>query len=195
MIVLFLVSWIFIGNYVLLNLFLASLLSGFESDDVNEDIKFLEQDFEIGADLAHLNQNQLTAVSYMTQTLHPGTKNEQELNTLKKQITANMSAEDDETDNGIFGSSTRTTKQSFKYFEGVHCEKSFFVLTKQNKFRKACYRIVKHQYFETIILFLIIIRYVPRSQPALAAAALLIQAAIFTCAQIGQPAVRHPVPH
>ncbi len=30
----FLISWIFIGNYVLLNLFLAILLEGFESEEL-----------------------------------------------------------------------------------------------------------------------------------------------------------------
>ena len=38
----YLVSWIFIGNYVLLNLFLAILLDGFDSNDLNENILILE---------------------------------------------------------------------------------------------------------------------------------------------------------
>jgi len=49
--ILYLISWIFIGNYVLLNLFLAILLDGFEDSDVNEDVKELGEDFEIGANL------------------------------------------------------------------------------------------------------------------------------------------------
>lgn len=32
--ILFLISWIFVGNYVLLNLFLAVLLDGFDSPDI-----------------------------------------------------------------------------------------------------------------------------------------------------------------
>lgn len=47
----YLISWIFIGNYVLLNLFLAILLDGFEDSDVNEDVEELGQEFEIGANL------------------------------------------------------------------------------------------------------------------------------------------------
>jgi len=39
------VSWIFIGNYVLLNLFLAILLDGFDSSDLDENILIIEQDF------------------------------------------------------------------------------------------------------------------------------------------------------
>ena len=37
--IVYLVSWIFIGNFVLLNLFLAILLEGFENDDLNEEIE------------------------------------------------------------------------------------------------------------------------------------------------------------
>jgi hypothetical protein len=33
----FLISWIFIGNYTLLNLFMAILLDGFESNEMEED--------------------------------------------------------------------------------------------------------------------------------------------------------------
>lgn len=32
------VSWIFIGNYVLLNLFLAILLEGFDNNDINDEV-------------------------------------------------------------------------------------------------------------------------------------------------------------
>lgn len=44
---LYLISWIFIGNYVLLNLFLAILLNGFDSQDNS----MLEGDIEIAPDL------------------------------------------------------------------------------------------------------------------------------------------------
>ena len=43
----YLISWIFIGNYVLLNLFLAILLDGFDSNEINEDIEELEEGIEI----------------------------------------------------------------------------------------------------------------------------------------------------
>jgi hypothetical protein len=38
-------SWIFIGNMVLLNLFLAVLLEGFEDKSISEDLVILEEDF------------------------------------------------------------------------------------------------------------------------------------------------------
>ena len=40
--VVYYVSWIFIGNYILLNLFLAILLDGFLSEDDEEDEDNLE---------------------------------------------------------------------------------------------------------------------------------------------------------
>lgn len=46
-IILYFISWIFIGNYVLLNLFLAILLEGFDSNDINEEVNSLEQGIEI----------------------------------------------------------------------------------------------------------------------------------------------------
>lgn len=42
LILLYFISWIFIGNYVLLNLFLAILLEGFDSNDIDEEVNSLE---------------------------------------------------------------------------------------------------------------------------------------------------------
>ena len=47
----YLLSWIIFGNYVLLNLFMAILLDGFDSDDINEEMEDLEDGIEIGANL------------------------------------------------------------------------------------------------------------------------------------------------
>lgn len=44
---LFLISWIFIGNYVLLNLFLTILLEGFENEDLSSKLQGLDEDIEI----------------------------------------------------------------------------------------------------------------------------------------------------
>lgn len=46
----FFISWIFVGNYVLLNLFTAVLLDGFNGDALKEDRDVLEQDIEIAPD-------------------------------------------------------------------------------------------------------------------------------------------------
>lgn len=41
------IVWIFIGNYVFLNLFLAILLEGFETKDLEQEINILEKDIVI----------------------------------------------------------------------------------------------------------------------------------------------------
>jgi hypothetical protein len=43
----YLISWIFIGNYVLLNLFLAILLEGFENKDIAIEISGVDEDEDI----------------------------------------------------------------------------------------------------------------------------------------------------
>jgi hypothetical protein len=47
LILFFFISWIFIGNMVLLNLFLAVLLEGFEDKSISEDLELIEEDFEV----------------------------------------------------------------------------------------------------------------------------------------------------
>lgn len=47
----FLISWIFIGNYVLLNLFLAILLEGFESEELLQEVEGVFDDIEIAQNL------------------------------------------------------------------------------------------------------------------------------------------------
>ena len=42
-------------------------------------------------------------------------------------------------------------------FDGNHCEKSFFLFTKHNYFRKNLYRIVTNTKFEGVVLVLIIL--------------------------------------
>jgi len=58
--VIFLISWIFIGNYVLLNLLFAVLLDGFDNNRVNLDIKSLEEEFDVKENLEFDEVDQLT---------------------------------------------------------------------------------------------------------------------------------------
>ena len=61
---LFLISWIFMGNYVLLNLFLAILLNGFGGEEDNE---MLQDGIEIAPEISleHTDKSLIT----MTTTL------------------------------------------------------------------------------------------------------------------------------
>ena len=40
-------------------------------------------------------------------------------------------------------------------FNGISCEKSFYFLSKQNKFRIFCYKLYKQKIFDNYIMFLI----------------------------------------
>lgn len=62
----FLISWLFIGNYVLLNLLMAVLLEGFDSDDVHQDAAALEEGIEIGQNVS-LN-DQMSSKSQQAQS-------------------------------------------------------------------------------------------------------------------------------
>lgn len=53
----YLISWILVGNYVLLNLFLAVLLDGFDSPDIQDEIEVLEEGIEIAPDF-NIEKNQ-----------------------------------------------------------------------------------------------------------------------------------------
>jgi hypothetical protein len=42
-----------------------------------------------------------------------------------------------------------------KLFAGVNCEQAFFLFSKESCFRIGCYKLIKHKYWETIVLVLI----------------------------------------
>lgn len=48
-------------------------------------------------------------------------------------------------------------KKEFIMFENIECDKSYFIISKNNFFRKFCYRSVKHEHFESVILIAIIL--------------------------------------
>lgn len=51
----------------------------------------------------------------------------------------------------------KSKKKAFILFENIECKYSFFIFSRLNIIRKLCYRIVKHEYFESIILGAIIL--------------------------------------
>ena len=48
-------------------------------------------------------------------------------------------------------------KPSKRIFEGIACQRSFFVFSQQNRFRIAVYHITQSSKFETVILVMIIL--------------------------------------
>jgi hypothetical protein len=47
-------------------------------------------------------------------------------------------------------------RKPFVWYENNYCNKSFFIFSQENYFRRLCYRAVKYENFESIILVAII---------------------------------------
>jgi len=45
--------------------------------------------------------------------------------------------------------------KQIKLFAGVRCEQAFYLFSKSNCFRIGCYKLIKHKYWETVVLVLI----------------------------------------
>lgn len=132
---LYLISWIFFGNYVFLNLILAILLQAF-SEELEEQKLHAEQD-EI-EDFEEKEREQ---------------KRKEELE--KEQEKRIQAMEAEELEHELL---SKTKKEKEKpLFEGIHCYHSLFIFSKSNWFRQGCYIIVHSNLFENFILFLIVV--------------------------------------
>lgn len=170
--VFYLSSWVIIGNWILLNLFLAIILDEFTNDDAKRDLKEIEEE-EMDED----EENQLYS-QYMTMS---GSG----LNQTSLMKTGATGSQQGAKKSGLNSSShiasayrqsiRNTTDQDFDLYEklehledqkksnkkplfaSVECEDAFFVLDKSNKIRIFCYRVVKHSQFENVILAAIVV--------------------------------------
>ncbi|EGR32725.1 hypothetical protein IMG5_072530 [Ichthyophthirius multifiliis] len=136
----YLVSWIFIGNWTFLNLFLAILLDGFTASSMNEQEDIYDDEgnqYEYDVSYDDSDQKQIQ-------------QNEEEGNFQRidtdemEQIEMQMLLEDQ--------------KEGLKVqlFKGIQCQDSLFIFSQQNKFRIICYKIVQHNHFEHMILAFIV---------------------------------------
>lgn len=65
----YLISWIFVGNYVLLNLLLAIVMDSFNDDEINEDKEEYLKGLQVEQDIAFNNQVDGTSVFNQTTML------------------------------------------------------------------------------------------------------------------------------
>ena len=49
----------------------------------------------------------------------------------------------------------KTELKQIKLYAGVDCQSAFFIFDKENCFRVGCYKLIKHKYWETVVLVLI----------------------------------------
>lgn len=132
---LYLISWIFLGNYVFLNLILAILLEAFSEEWENQKLMNDDDDFE---DFDEKEKERIRKEQI---------EKEQEIRI--------MAMEADDLERELLAKTRKPHEKPL--YEGVSCGNSLFIFPKSNPFRKACYRIVHSNYFENFILFLIIL--------------------------------------
>lgn len=136
-----LISWIILGNFILLNLFLAILLEGFNSR---------HDDNEITTDEKREGRGSLKKTIF--NNFDGRIRKKQEA---KKKMMKDMyyESEDSEMDSKFLKSSTM--KKSF--FENISCEKSLFVFSKSSKIRIFCHQLINNKYFDYFVLFIIFV--------------------------------------
>ena len=157
------VSWIFIGNYILLNLFLAILLDGFVTEDDeeigdNDEILRLEKENRIKK-IEKEKQRRLKKLgAYHVRTINNKSKEEE------KAVAEDHIDDIDDLDElmireifldeGLIKKKDPDREERLMY-TGIDCENSLYLFHKKNKFRLFCYKLNKHKVFNNFIMFLI----------------------------------------
>ena len=161
------IAWIFIGNFILLNLFLAILLDSFLEEDDEEldeaqlaELKRLKQQRAIekkkrkDANKVYMSTNMIKKNNKLPELSkfyfgEEKGQSEEDLEDLDEEQIVQIFK-----DQGMIKKDKSEIKQQ-KLFAGVHCEQAFFIFGKQNCFRIGCYKLIKHKLWETVVLVLI----------------------------------------
>lgn len=154
------IIWIFLGNFILLNLFLAILLDNFSISGDKENEELIKQldaslDRELESEKDRDRDKDTDIYSKKNSLANKPVDNKlQDLNATKLLIGRNeeidMSIIDD------FNDSMKVSKIEKPLYYGNECERSFFIFTRENKFRIFCYRLTNNTKFEIAILIGII---------------------------------------
>lgn len=142
----YLISWIFIGNYIFLNLFLAILLDEFTSEEVEEELQEIQD--ELGDDPYSLSNN-MTTPNTPQATIPKGDQTPKTPHHGKEPATWSQAVKNEK--------KARMKGVKPAIFKGIKCQRSLYIFSKRNMFRRACYIIVKHKYFETVIFTAIVL--------------------------------------
>ena len=143
----YLVSWIFIGNYIFLNLFVAILLDEFTGEEVEEDLKEIE---EYEGEEGEQFQTKSTSphITTIGTSVSKGATTRESLKPKGSTVSR---------PSGLFGEFMEDEKgKAFLIFDNIPCERALWVFTTENRFRRLCCHIVKHKHFESVILVMIL---------------------------------------
>ena len=179
---LYYITWIFVGNFILLNLFLAILLDSFltEDDDMNSEEKEEAERIAMEAKIkARMKEKERRFKKLGASMFKSGnfkdikewrekerTKNFAALVTGKKDdvlIVDDVDDLDEKTIREIFSDDLGIIKDKEKIrakaksFTGVECNYSIYLFSKKNKFREWSYVLVQSSAFGNTILILIVL--------------------------------------
>lgn len=158
------ILWIFIGNFILLNLFLAILLDAFLEDDEGlsaeelEELrrkrikkklhkKMLQERKLVKMDIQELKALTRPAPSWVLFGEKP--PSEEDLEDLDEEQIVGLLKEIKILKKG------KEELARIKMYVGMECQSSFFVFSQENWFRSLCYKAIKHGMWETVVLTLI----------------------------------------
>lgn len=162
--VVFLISWIFIGNYIFVNLFLSILLDGFGSTDTLQQVEEIEQENKelermhkklIQDDENKRKEEQMEkdkAIEQVLLIIDP-IKNQDKQKIKKNQACYTILRESDNDQKSlseeldmtnIIKNSEKSKEQKTDPYEGIDCVKSLYYFTQTNPIRLFCARVITH---------------------------------------------------
>ena len=138
--VIYLFSWVLLGNYVILNLFLAILLDGFTEEGIGDAYKSTEE-IEDDEEKFYAGSAQIQH-SIISESL--------------QSVNIDLAEVNGEEEGAV---ETKKIRQKPKklLFADVYCEKAWFVFSKENCIRIFVGKIVTHRFFEAAILTVIVL--------------------------------------
>lgn len=156
-------SWIFIGNFILLNLFLAILLDGFLNEDDEEDGD-LEEIERLAAEVRRLKIEKEKTRRMKKMGADTSAIGENDPDSRKKKKIEEMIDDVDDMDEklireifmdeGLIKKKDPEREKRLLY-DGIHCERSFYIFKKTNLLRLFLYKVSKHKLFDNTIMALI----------------------------------------
>lgn len=166
-----LMGWIFLGNFILLNLFLAILLDAFleeEEDSMggSEEIEKIKQQKQTKAALRQKKRDQDKL------TIRTVGQKKKEKSAMAKLLMGDENYESEDLEDldeeqiiqifkqqGII-KQTKDEQKEIKLYVGpppIECQMSLYIFSKENRFRQLSYRLIKHPAWDNTIIVLIIL--------------------------------------
>ena len=149
---LFLISWMCIGNYVFLNLFLAILLDEFTGEETEEELEEIEEENEEVEESLGGRTSSKTTVGGFESTRKGTTQR-----TMSKDSLKPIQSFDSKLDLDVSEDEKSSVHKAHRHQEVIACRRSLYIFSKRNPLRSVCLWIIRHRYFETVILIMIAI--------------------------------------